>query len=210
MIFRGQYDQAKAVEEYFKTRPKTQSKRFYIEAGAWNGEYLSNSLYLEMKLGWKGLLVEPNPQAYKELRAKNRNAISLNACFSVTNRPEKVKFDGADVFGGIKDHPVRDQSIIDLRNGLDNAHRKQYTVQCLPFESVWIALDKPIVDFFSLDVEGAEMDVLKSLPWAEIRIESLLIEVVHGDAGEIERFMRQKGYRVFQKFLDVDILFVLD
>ena len=34
---------------------------FYIEAGAYDGEHMSNSLYFELKKGWNGLLVEPNP-----------------------------------------------------------------------------------------------------------------------------------------------------
>ena len=41
------------------------SKRgFFIEAGAYNGVELSNTLYFEKNLGWTGLLVEPNPDAF--------------------------------------------------------------------------------------------------------------------------------------------------
>lgn len=36
-------------------------KGFYIEAGAFDGEHMSNSLYFELKKGWNGILVEPNP-----------------------------------------------------------------------------------------------------------------------------------------------------
>ena len=34
---------------------------FFIEAGADDGEFMSNTFYLELKRGWTGLLVEPNP-----------------------------------------------------------------------------------------------------------------------------------------------------
>jgi hypothetical protein len=37
---------------------------FFIEAGAHNGVEASNTLYLEKKLGWTGILVEPNPQTF--------------------------------------------------------------------------------------------------------------------------------------------------
>jgi hypothetical protein len=46
---------------------KDQKDGFYIEAGAYDGEVFSNSLYYELKLGWKGLLVEPNPDPLAEL-----------------------------------------------------------------------------------------------------------------------------------------------
>ena len=51
--------QAKIISELFKD----QKDGFFIEAGAYDGETLSNSLFFELKLGWKGLLVEPNPDA---------------------------------------------------------------------------------------------------------------------------------------------------
>jgi hypothetical protein len=38
-----------------------------VEAGAYDGEVFSNSLFFELKLGWKGLLVEPNPDALSDL-----------------------------------------------------------------------------------------------------------------------------------------------
>jgi len=38
-----------------------QKDGFFIEAGADEGEFLSNTLYFELMRGWSGLLVEPNP-----------------------------------------------------------------------------------------------------------------------------------------------------
>lgn len=43
---------------------------FYIEAGAFDGEIRSNSLFYELKKGWNGLLVEPNPDAFADLKLK--------------------------------------------------------------------------------------------------------------------------------------------
>ena len=40
---------------------------FFIESGAWEGEYLSNTLFFERNRGWKGLLVEPNRLAFKTM-----------------------------------------------------------------------------------------------------------------------------------------------
>jgi hypothetical protein len=46
---------------------KDQKEGFFIEAGAYDGEIFSNSLHFELKQGWKGLLVEPNPDALADL-----------------------------------------------------------------------------------------------------------------------------------------------
>ena len=39
--------------------------------------------------------------------------------------------------------------------------------------SLLLALDKPKVNYFSLDIEGAELQVLRSLPWHLVDIEVL-------------------------------------
>ena len=52
----------------------TQKDGFFIEAGAFDGEHLSNSLYFEMRKKWSGLLVEPNPDALADLVTKQRKA----------------------------------------------------------------------------------------------------------------------------------------
>ena len=37
---------------------------YFIEAGAYDGYEISNTLYFEKFLGWTGILVEPNPEAF--------------------------------------------------------------------------------------------------------------------------------------------------
>ena len=48
------------------------SDGFFVEAGAYDGEFISHTLLFELKYGWSGLLVEPNPDALEALKSKNR------------------------------------------------------------------------------------------------------------------------------------------
>ena len=54
--------------------------------------------------------------------------------------------------------------------------------------------------FFSLDIEGAEFEVLKTVPWDKVDIEVLLIELIHagsvfkGSREEIHQFLSLKNY----------------
>ena len=41
---------------------------------------------------------------------------------------------------------------------------------CLPFFAILNAVGNPIVDYFSLDVEGAEFSILTSIPWEKVVI----------------------------------------
>ncbi len=44
------------------------------------------------------------------------------------------------------------------------------TVECFPFQSILWAMDVKTVDFFSLDVEGHEYQILKDFPFSDFDI----------------------------------------
>ena len=43
-------------------------------------------------------------------------------------------------------------------------------VTCLPLYSILLSMGNPVVDFFSLDIEGAEHLVLRTIPWNKVNI----------------------------------------
>ena len=45
---------------------------------------------------------------------------------------------------------------------------------CLPFISILLAIGNPVIDYFSLDIEGVELDVLKTIPWEKVHIKVFL------------------------------------
>ena len=52
-------------------------------------------------------------------------------------------------------------------------------VTCIPLYTILLAMGNPTVDFFSLDVEGAESDILKTIPWRKVRIKVSLHHSIH-------------------------------
>ena len=49
---------------------------------------------------------------------------------------------------------------------------------CLPLISILYAIGNPTVDYFSLDIEGVELDVLKTIPWDKVHIKvNMLIKL---------------------------------
>ena len=47
-------------------------------------------------------------------------------------------------------------------------NRRTIRVQCFPLYSILLALGNPTVDVFSLDIEGAEIKVLETIPWSKV------------------------------------------
>ena len=62
------------------------------------------------------------------------------------------------------------------------------------------------IDFFSLDIEGAELSVLKTIPWDKVNIKIVMIEVAHGDVDAFIELMKNAGYSEYMR-TDIDILF---
>ena len=92
------------------SRNDNQDERFFVEAGAFDGEIISNSLLFETQLNnWSGLLIEPNPVAFARLLTKQRKAWLANICLSKTIHPRIIEFDLDGLVGGIivKDNGVR-------------------------------------------------------------------------------------------------------
>ncbi|XP_018019482.1 uncharacterized protein LOC108675939 isoform X2 [Hyalella azteca] len=167
---------------------------FFIESGAFDGEVYSNSLVLEKTLGWRGLLVEGDPKNYDLLLQKNRKAWSV--MFKQSGTVGQIK-------GDVDDSAANKDGVVE--------------VQCLPIYSILLALNVTTVHYFSLDVEGVELEVLKTIPWDKVDIQTLSVENLHGawSKADLKSFMEQQGYWTYNdvaKFTAAayDFIFVKD
>lgn len=171
---------------------------FFIEAGAHDGISQSNTYLYEKKHGWKGLLVEPIPSAFQKCRS-NREAIVENYALGPT--------DGETLT--IKDFGL--MSIVEYdghEQYIENALKRygEPNIIEVPVLSISTLLKKhgvEHVDFFSLDVETYEIEVLKGL--GEYRPTYILME--DGWWPERIEFMKGLGYSLIAQLTKGDSLF---
>jgi len=162
---------------------------FFVEAGGYNFEKGSTSLYFELKHGWTGLLIEPYTRLYRQGLTKHRNITSINACLSPVPHAAKMKY-SIDREGLTLDGVVLPEST-------------EIEVECFPLYSMLLALGNPTVNYFSLDIEGAEFQVLQTIPWEKVDIQVLSIETHFvgersaGSKEELIDFLDDKGYKHF-------------
>ena len=64
----AQYNQPRQIDEILDG----ETNKFFIEAGAYDGEIYSNTLLFEVERNWTGLLVEPNPVLFQRMQQKGR------------------------------------------------------------------------------------------------------------------------------------------
>lgn len=160
---------------------------FFIECGALDGEIRSNTLFMEQNLDWEGVLIEGDPQNFKSVLTKHRKAWAVPACLSTLPHPMTVKFSQNFNQGRISENQV-----------------EGVQVQCLPIYSILAALNRTVVDYFSLDIEGDELAVLKTIPWDSVHIQTLSVEFIHGKEGKekIREYMADQGYEVVEEVTD--------
>lgn len=212
-------------DHYVKHFFQGQRGGFFVEAGALDGEFLSNTLWLETELGWSGLLIEPDPISYRHLAWKRRRAWISNTCLSKEKYPREAVF-------GVTTSPYKSSfwlyhsytSEIDTHPTLLHESLKNYSTMaysralCFPLASYLAALNVTVVDFLSLDTKGHEWAVLRGLPLATWRVRSIAVEHLgtknitnggHNTDPAFVRYMEEIGYRLVDVYKDVNYFFVL-
>lgn len=157
----------------------------FIECGANDGAFLSNTLWLETANNWTGLLIEAEPTNFKSLLQRKRNAWLLPACLSPHKHASLViilnkKFNETVVINKAyyKSQVSMEQAGAWAKIKANASTTETNTVHCMPLLSILLALDQPI-DYFSLDIEGHELAVLQTLPFDKIDVKVICISISH-------------------------------
>ncbi|XP_071551765.1 protein Star-like [Panulirus ornatus] len=184
-----------------------QRKGFFVEAGALDGQQLSNSLWLEQELGWNGLLIEPNVVSYRALLAKHRKAWASNTCLSwdhLSRRSVHVSLGvesgymvpwwhviGSSYQLGVTMNSNKYDSFINMAD-----HSYSWT-QCFPLSSYLLALNISTIDVLSLDTQGSEKEILYSFPWNSVTVRVVIVEMVQDSLepdADFLTFMNARGF----------------
>jgi len=159
--YRSQCGQDKwVIEDIFRFK----KNGFFLELGAGDGIFLSNTYILEKDYDLKGICIEANKDLFRKLK-ENRKCICDNSC--IDSKKQKVKFTkNKGLHGGIIDN--------DLDNKIDDVFVFRTTVTLKDILKKYNA--PKVIDYFSLDVEGAETRILKNFPFNEYIFLAINIE----------------------------------
>tara|TARA_Y100000385_G_scaffold290251_1_gene362643 strand:- start:56 stop:835 length:780 start_codon:yes stop_codon:yes gene_type:complete len=141
----------------------------FLELGACDGIIFSNTLFFEKYLGFRGILIEPVKEFYDRLIENRPNNICYNNAISTDKLDVDLLKNG--VVSGIKNH-MKDTFI-------NRWHSKSIIRKVKTNTLSYIFEENEIkyIDFFSLDVEGGELDVLNTIDWNNITIYLICIEL---------------------------------
>jgi FkbM family methyltransferase len=167
-----------------------QSGGFFLEFGACDGLFVSNSLQLERSFAWSGILAEPGRIWHDKLR-KNRNCtIDFRCVWSESaDLILFTEFEAPGLSSAVKVDSNSYRSVIPKL-------RKEYIVETISLKDLLVEHNAPReINFMSLDTEGSEFEILKEFPFSEYIFKAICCEHNFTDnRNHVQKLLAKNGY----------------
>lgn len=184
-----------ALLRYFRKR----SKGFYVDVGAHHPLRFSNT-WAFYQQGWNGINIDPLPgtlAAFSELRPRD---ITLE--IGISDEPGELTYH-------LFNEPAYNTfSYAAAQLARDKGARTIGTMT-VPVKTLTSILDQHVpagkhIDLMTIDVEGFDEAVTRSLDFSRYRPEVLVVEIMDADleeviASKLYKLLRDQGYRVYAK-----------
>lgn len=184
-----------------KTFFKNLCRGTYVELGALDGKRFSNTYMFRHVLNWRGVLIEPSPQSFSLLQQNRPDDKLVNA--AVCSQNSRVHFlengENSDrAINGIVEFMSFD-FVKHWHNKLANQNNVLSEIQCLPLSSIldYTFLKKKHIDFLSLDVEGAEFEVIQTVDFNKHQFGLIFYEADKTNPSKdeaVKTFLEKNGY----------------
>ena len=186
--FDGEQYYSQAYQDYFLDTYIFFRKKsgFFLDIGGNDPIHINNTYFFEKSRGWKGLAFEPMTAQREKWKTSRTTECLPYALGKMTDQVEFCEYDF---------HPISGFSSHVKFSGKVKSRYK------VPVRRLADILDErriKHVDFVSLDVEGAEMDVLQGIDFSRVEIDCFTIENNRGWQKEkrLRKFMIDAGYRI--------------
>ena len=190
--FTSQSGQDKIIfDTFFKNY---ESKGFFVDVGAYDGRLGSNSFFFEKFLNWQGIAFEPSKKQFSKLN-QNRNCICKNEALGSVNT--KIEFcevvSGLTMMSGLKNAAFEKK--LELINNNTESQINTYELEVLSFKMG--VGNNNMIDYLSIDIEGGEEDLIKSIDYNFYDIKVISIENNYPSEINYNKYLSSKGFMFF-------------
>lgn len=189
----SQFEEDLFLKKYFKNK----KNGFYVDIGC-HHPFKGNNTYLLYKFGWSGINVDLNQlgiDLFNIARPRDKNI-----CTAISD------VDGFVEYFLPNNNPLSTEITIDKKfsNILKKHHGNEYkafktkSMTWNSFESEYKNFFKEI-DFLKIDIEGADLNVLKSIDLYNLKVKIIMVEASHlnnDDRKETINYLNSKNFSI--------------
>ncbi len=170
---------------------------FFIEIGAHDGISFSNTYYFEKNLNWRGICVEPNPTIFEKL-TQNRKCYCEQVCIAdnIGQKPF-LRCTGymIEMYSGLIDnYDPRHLERIDKEIAFYGGSKEIIFVQCVTFNNLLKKYNVSHVDLLSIDIEGGEEALIKTIDFDAVTIDIIVVENNFNE-DRVKKILLSKNYK---------------
>jgi len=175
----------------------------YLDIGCWDPIRHSNSYFFYLR-GWRGICVDPNPSMQDKFNKFRPNDKFINKGVGSSSR-ETLDYYKLDDLKS--DMNTFDKDFLTEQN-LTNRIESVLKIEMTTLEEI---LDTNLkknarLDFFDIDVEGFDLDVLKGNNWNKYRPKIVLVEshdsIIEDTTSQVKIFLESVDYKLVAKSMN--------
>ncbi len=170
----------------------------FVDVGAYDGKKYSNTLFFEESRKWNGINIEANKTIYDLLIINRPNCININ--YAIHDQEGTYDFilntGYTEMISGLKSeydarHFDRLNKELEIAGGTTNILK----VETKRLDTLFEENNIKYINYLSIDVEGAELSVIKSINFDKVFIDVIGFENNYKDISKnIIEYLKEKKY----------------
>jgi len=175
---------------------KGKKNGYFVEFGAADGLFCSNTYMLENEFGWTGILAEPAKVWHQKLYENRRCNISEKCVYESSDQIiefSEIKYPGLSTITKFKNND---------NHAADRVSGEGYNVKTISLNDLLMEYEAPdYIDYMSIDTEGSEYEIISRLDFKKYKFGIVQIEHNNNKKNreKIRSLMYAQGYKVIQQ-----------
>ncbi len=201
-----------SIEHILKLLGHYQQEVFFVQVGANEGKTEDPIYPFVILKNWKGIFVEPQPQAFEQLRTnyKNINGLAFErVALSVKEEKRPLYFidnNNGDLPEWVSKLSSFNQSITaEVQQIYPEAQLASMEVDCITFSHLVEKHQLNHIDLVYIDTEGFDYEIIKTIDFHRITPNLLVFEHRHlsqNDYRDCLALLRQFNYQIYKDAYD--------
>jgi FkbM family methyltransferase len=185
----------------------------FVDVGAYDGVSISNSYFMESRLGWRGVCVEPLVGAVFEALQRQRQCATFNvAAFNSSGHAEFTVVPKARAYdSGGTSHMLSGISgaydakhVTRIIEEANNTGIDTIRVPTVLLRDILRQAGVTHVDVLSVDTENSEAQVLRGMDFAEVYVDVVVVEASYfARLVDVHDVLTTNGFELVGKMYDL-------